>query len=97
MRCLVHIWKSSEEHAGKPISLHILPLNAPEKFQSTEQFNNEDAMCQRLAQIGLSSMQVVLTLHNLRDERDAMWMNVEMPEPADEASAQRSDHPTLAA
>lgn len=92
MRCIVHVWKSID-HGRYPISLHILPLNAPATLQSTEGFDTEDALCERLARIGLSPVQVVLTLHNLRDERDAMWMNVEMPEP----KAEQSDHPTLAA
>lgn len=92
MRCIVHIWKSVE-YGRQPISLHILPLNAPATLQSTEKFDSDDAVCERLAGIGLSPVQVVLTLHNLRDERDAMWMNVEMPEPA----RQQSEHPTVAA
>jgi hypothetical protein len=96
MRCLLHIWKS-DEHGRKPISLHILPLNAPATLQSTVSFANEDSLCERLAEIGLSSVQVVLTLHNLRDERDAMWMNVEVPEPAAEVEHSPSDHPPLAA
>lgn len=80
MRCIVHIWKSVED-GRHPISVHILPLNAPATLQTTEKFDNEDAACARLAEIGLSPVQVVVTLHNLRDERDAMWMNVEVPEP----------------
>lgn len=90
MRCLVHIWKSSETQGRKPISLHILPLNAPENLQSTERFDSEDVLCKRLEGIGLSNMQVVLTLCNLRDERDAMWMNVEMPEPTAPVDGRRS-------
>jgi len=94
MRCLVHIWKASEEQGRKPISLHILPLNASETLQSTERFFDEDALCRHLEEIGLSHVQVVLTLYNLRDERDAMWMNVEIPEPV---AVQPSLPSTLAA
>ena len=93
MRCIIHIRKSVE-FGRHPIFLHILPLNAPAMLQSTERFDSEDAVCERMAGIGLSPVQVVTTLHNLRDDRDAMWMNVEIPEPKAELV---DPHPPLAA
>ena len=97
MRCILHIWKSDSSEE-KPIHLHILPLNAAATLQSTEGFDSEDHLCERLTGIGLSPVQVVLTLHNLRDERDAMWTNVEIAEPAAQAVEHPpSEHTTLAA
>ena len=96
MRCIVHIWNSAIAGGHKQFSLHILPLDGPETLQTTETFAVEDSLCERLTEIGLSVMHVVMTLHNLRDGRDAMWMNVEISRSTLAGDGHR-EHPPLAA
>jgi len=96
MRCIVHIWNSTAGgHTQFP--LHILPLDASETLQTTETFGLEDSLCERLTELGLSVVHVVMTLHNLRDGRDAMWMNVEISQRTLAAPRERGERPPLAA
>jgi hypothetical protein len=78
MQCIVHVWKSLDCD-GNCFLLCVSPLNSIEGGAPIEAFADERSLAERLAAIGFSAICIRKNIFNLRNDRDANWSNLEVP------------------
>ena len=76
MRCIVHIWKSSESD-GYTFRLRLTSHDS-EGRGGVEGFSNDRLLLKRMAELGLADCICKMSLSNLRYESKSIWPNCEV-------------------
>jgi hypothetical protein len=77
MRCIVHISRATAtDHSG-----YLLRLQGPSVGSGRlELLRDRQALFDRVTALGLPASRLSMTLSNLRDEDQAVWVNCEVPD-----------------